>query len=56
MSLTEQELIRRASLTELRNLGIEPYPAAAYPVSHFTLDIKNQFNELEGKEVTLAGD
>lgn len=55
MSLTEQELIRRASLTELRNLGIEPYPAAAYPVSHFTLDIKNQFNELEGKEVTLAG-
>ena len=37
--LSEQEIIRRQSLTELRNLGIDPYPAAMYPVNCTTCQI-----------------
>lgn len=55
MSLSEQEIIRREALTELKNLGIAPYPAKAYPVTHYSTDIKNNFDLLEGQEVTLAG-
>lgn len=53
IQLSEQEQIRRASLTKLRELGIEPYPAAKFPVDTLTKDIKNNFEE--GKEVILAG-
>ncbi|MCW9041680.1 MAG: lysine--tRNA ligase, partial [Flavobacteriales bacterium] len=53
MQLSEQEQIRRASLTKLRELGIEPYPAAKFPVNTLTKDIKDNFEE--GKEVILAG-
>ena len=39
IELSEQELQRRQSLTELRNLGIDPYPAAEYVVSAYSTDI-----------------
>jgi lysyl-tRNA synthetase, class II len=56
--LSEQELIRREKLTELQALGIDPFPAALYPVTHFSADIKEQFSE-ETKEqfasVCVAG-
>lgn len=53
MQLSEQELIRRKKLEDLRTLGIEPYPAALYPVNHTTKQIKETFEE--GKKVILAG-
>ena len=51
--LSEQEIQRREALKELRALGIEPYPAALYPVDHYSADIKNNYEE--GKKVTIAG-
>ena len=53
--MTEQEIIRRQSLQELRNLGIDPYPAAAYPTDATVLNIINQFDAYEGKQVCIAG-
>lgn len=55
--LSEQELIRRQSLEELRKLGIEPYPAAMYPVSHSTADILANFESMSANqaEVCIAG-
>ncbi|MFB6342585.1 lysine--tRNA ligase [Saccharicrinis sp. FJH62] len=54
--LSEQELIRRNSLDELRSLGINPYPAEKFEVSHYSAQIKESFKDDEdfGK-VTLAG-
>ena len=43
--LSEQEIIRREKLVELNSLGIDPYPAALYPVSHFSTAIKSSFSE-----------
>lgn len=55
---SEQELVRREKLKELIALGIDPYPAAAYPVTHSAADIKKNFSE-DNKEayakVSLAG-
>ena len=51
--LSEQERVRREKLSELRALGINPYPAALFPVDHTSTEINNQFKE--GKKVTLAG-
>ena len=53
--LSEQELVRRESLKKLRELGIDPYPAAEYVTTHHTDDIKNNFDALEGTRVALAG-
>jgi lysyl-tRNA synthetase class 2 len=53
MQLSEQELVRREKLTQLRNLGINPYPADLYPVDATSQDIKDEF--AEGKKVTIAG-
>ncbi len=53
MQLSELEIIRREKLNQLRNLGIEPYPAALYPVDHLSKDIKQNF--AEGKKVIIAG-
>ena len=53
MELSEQELVRRDKLNKIKNLGIEPYPAELFPVSDYSLDIKNEF-ELD-KKVILAG-
>lgn len=53
MQLTELEIIRREKLTQLRNLGINPYPAELYPVSHTSKQIKENYEE--GKKVIVAG-
>lgn len=56
IELSEQEQFRRQSLNELRNLGIDPYPAALYPTDAFSTDIKNEFkDEAERREVCIAG-
>ena len=51
--LSEQEQVRREKLQALRRLGINPYPAALYPVDSNTKTIKENFDE--GKTVTIAG-
>ena len=43
--LSEQELIRREKLTKLQAAGIDPFPAALYPVSHFSTEIKANYTE-----------
>lgn len=53
MQLSEQEVIRREKLNQLRSLGIDAYPAALFPVSETSIQVKNQFEE--GKKVVLAG-
>ena len=56
LELSEQEIIRRESLNEIRSMGIEPYPAAEYPTNAFSTDILNEFNdEDEPREVCIAG-
>ena len=56
MELTEQELVRRQSLQTMRDMGIDPYPAAEYPVTHHSTDIKELFtDEMTGTPVTIAG-
>ncbi len=56
--LSEQEIVRREKLAEFQKLGIDPYPAALYPVTHYSTEIKNVFTD-ENKEtlndVCLAG-
>ena len=53
MQLSEQELVRREKLTRLRELGVNPYPADLYPVTHTSKQIKSQFEA--GKKVVIAG-
>jgi len=53
MQLSEQEIIRREKLSALRQLGINPYPANLYPVSHTSKQVKEQFED--GKKVIVAG-
>ena len=53
MALSEQELVRREKLAKLRELGINPYPADLYPVSHNSEAIKSNFKE--GEQVVIAG-
>ncbi|MFV8440738.1 lysine--tRNA ligase [Flavobacterium sp. LB2P44] len=55
MALSEQEILRREALTELRNLGIEPYPAAEFITTAYSSEILTDFEKYEGKEVVLAG-
>ena len=56
LELSEQEIVRREALAELRNLGIEPYPAAEYPTNAFSTDIIAEFkDEDEPREVCIAG-
>ena len=58
LELSEQEIQRRQSLEALREMGIEPYPAAAYPVNAWSDDIKEQFSDQEDapkREVCIAG-
>ncbi|RTY68924.1 lysine--tRNA ligase [Flavobacterium bomense] len=55
MALSEQEILRREALTELRNLGIEPYPAAEFITTSYSSEILADFAKYEGKEVVLAG-
>ena len=56
MELSEQEIGRRQSLDVLRQMGIDPYPAAAYPTDAFSTDIKNSFDDAApAKSVCIAG-
>lgn len=56
MELNEQEIGRRQSLEALRGMGIEPYPAAEYPVDAYSTDIKAQFDDnAPERAVCIAG-
>ena len=56
LELSEQEIIRRNSLNELREMGIDPYPAAEYVTNAFSTDIKAEFkDEDEPRKVSIAG-
>ncbi len=56
LELSEQEIIRRNSLNELRAMGIDPYPAAEYVTNAFSTDIKAEFkDEEEPRKVSIAG-
>ena len=56
ITLSDQEIIRREALTKLRALGIEPFPAAEFPVTHTASEVKGLFKEVgEPEQVTLAG-
>lgn len=53
MQLSEQELVRRDKLSKLRAMGINPYPADLFPLTHTSKQIKSDF--AEGKKVIIAG-
>ena len=67
MELSEQEIVRRQSLQTMRDMGIDPYPAAEYEVTGFSTDIKAAFVDraegepepdaawFTGKPVRIAG-
>jgi len=57
MELNDQEQYRRESLSELKAMGIDPYPAAMYPVTAFSDEIKENFKDGEEplREVSVAG-
>ena len=58
LELSEQEVVRRNSLEQLRNLGIDPYPAAEYTVNAYSAEIKRNFNDDENaakRQVSIAG-
>ena len=57
-AFSEQEKIRREKLQKLKDAGIDPYPAALFPVSHYSADIKNSFTEEKKDDfaqVSVAG-
>lgn len=54
LELSEQEIGRRQSLQELRDMGINPYPAEEFPTDAFSTEIKENFND-EKREVCIAG-
>ena len=55
LELSEQEIGRRQSLQELRDMGIDPYPAAEYPTNAFSTEIIENFKDDEQREVCIAG-
>jgi len=55
MALSEQEILRREALQELRNLGIDPYPANEFVTTAFSKEILADFEKFEGKDVVIAG-
>ena len=56
LELSEQEVNRRNALTELRALGIDPYPAAEYPTNAFSAEILENFKDEDiPREVCIAG-
>ena len=56
LELSEQEIGRRESLQELRQMGINPYPAAEYPTNAFSTEIRDNFSDdAEPREVCIAG-
>ena len=56
LELSEQEIVRRNSLNQLRELGIDPYPAAEYVVNAWSDEIKDNFSDnAEPRQVSVAG-
>ncbi len=56
LELSEQEIVRRKSLDELRNRGIDPFPAAEFEVTGYSDEIKDTFtDEAPSREVAVAG-
>ena len=56
LELSEQEIGRRQALQQLRDMGIDPYPAAEYPVNAYSTDIRENFkDEDEPRQVCIAG-
>ena len=55
LELSEQEIIRRQSLEELRQMGIDPYPAAEFPTNAFSTDIRDNYRDDEERQVVIAG-
>ncbi|MBP5588921.1 MAG: lysine--tRNA ligase, partial [Bacteroidales bacterium] len=57
MSLSEQEQIRRNSLSELKNLGINPYPAAEYKINAYAQEVIDNFSQEKNnyQDVRMAG-
>lgn len=56
LELSEQEIIRRNSMEQLRQMGIEPYPAAEYVTNAFSKEIKESFkDDAEPRPVRVAG-
>ena len=56
LELSEQEIVRRQCLQTLREMGIDPYPAAEFPTNAFSTDIKAEFkDEDEPRQVVIAG-
>ena len=56
LELSEQEIIRRNSMEQLRQMGIEPYPAAEYVTNAYSNEIKASFkDDAEPRPVTIAG-
>ena len=56
LELSEQEILRRQSLDELRQMGIDPYPAAEYPTNAFSTEIRENFrDEDDPRQVCIAG-
>ncbi len=57
--LSEQELLRRQKLHDMRELGIDPFPAALFPISHSSVEAKQKYSDNneseEMKQVTFAG-
>ena len=55
LELSEQEIVRRQCLEELRQMGINPYPADEFPVNACSTDIRDNFVDGEEREVVIAG-
>ena len=55
LELSEQEIVRRQCLEELRQMGINPYPADEFPVNAYSTDIRDNFVDGEDREVVIAG-
>ncbi|MDE6495252.1 MAG: lysine--tRNA ligase [Duncaniella sp.] len=56
LELSEQEIVRRGSLDEMRRRGIDPYPAAEFPVTGYADEIKSTFaDDAPQREVSVAG-
>ena len=54
-ALSEQEIVRRESLQKLRDLGIEPYPAARFDVDITSKQIKENYKKGKEQKVVIAG-
>jgi len=57
LNLSEQEIVRRNSLDEIKKLGINPYPAEKFDITSYSTEIKNDFSEEKNnfQNITIAG-